>query len=126
MAEEFFDQPTGEDEEVLVNGNPVNTNVEFQSLPTRLQPFYNSPVMKRKGYSFRKKPKIIRSCRFSEDKEPDLHYRELMMLYTSWNDEDDLKKNMAGQNVATFKEAYLSWKEFIVVSTTPVRQNKSV
>ena len=35
----------------------------------------------------RKKPKIIRSVRYHKDKDPQNHYREQLMLYTSWRKE---------------------------------------
>ena len=35
----------------------------------------------------RKKPKIIRSVRYHKDKDPQNHYREQPMLYTSWRKE---------------------------------------
>ena len=35
----------------------------------------------------RKKPKIIRSVRYHKDKDPQNHYREQLILYTSWRKE---------------------------------------
>ena len=35
----------------------------------------------------RKKPKIIRPVRYHKDKDPQNHYREQLMLYTSWRKE---------------------------------------
>ena len=35
----------------------------------------------------RKKPKIIRSVRYHKEKDPGNHYREQLMLYTSWRKE---------------------------------------
>ena len=41
-----------------------------------------------------KKPKIIRSVRYHKDKDPENHYREQLMLYTSWRKESsDLIKD---------------------------------
>ena len=39
----------------------------------------------------RKKPRIIRSVRFNKEKDPENYYREQLMLYTSWrNEQKDL------------------------------------
>ncbi|PFX15052.1 hypothetical protein AWC38_SpisGene20755 [Stylophora pistillata] len=39
----------------------------------------------------RTKPRIIRSCWFNKEKEPEKHYRELIMLFTPWiNEETDI------------------------------------
>ena len=39
----------------------------------------------------RSKARIIRSCWFNKDIEPEKYYRELLMLFTSWrNEETDL------------------------------------
>ncbi|XP_078364558.1 uncharacterized protein LOC144648982 [Oculina patagonica] len=40
----------------------------------------------------RKKPKIIRSVRYHKDKDPENHYREQLMLYTSWRKEKHINK----------------------------------
>ena len=37
-----------------------------------------------KEYRRRKVPRILRSCRFNKEKEREKHFRELIMLYTSW------------------------------------------
>ena len=36
----------------------------------------------------RTKARIIRSCWFNKEKEPEKHYRELMMLFTPWRNEE--------------------------------------
>ena len=38
-------------------------------------------------YRKRAVPRILRTCRFNKEKEEEKHYRELLMLYTSWRDE---------------------------------------
>ena len=38
----------------------------------------------------RTKARIIRSCWFNKEKEPEKHYRELIMLFTPWRNETDI------------------------------------
>lgn len=50
----------------------------------------------------RKRPKIIRSVRFHKNKDPENYYREQLMLYTPWrNENNDLNKNCQ-----TYQERY--------------------
>jgi hypothetical protein len=114
-SENINNQPVAENEESIQNNPIINddTSHALDQLPRCLLPYYQSPHLKKKGYKFRSSPKIIRSCRFSEDKEPELHYRELMFLYTSWKCEADLKCNVDGIECSTYKEAYYSWKTII-------------
>jgi hypothetical protein len=71
---------------------------------------FSNPLYLKNLYVFRSSPKIIRSCRFSEEKDTELHYRELMMLYTPWKTEVELKNGLNGEDFSTFQEAYYSWK----------------
>ena len=34
-------------------------------------------------------PRILRTCRFNKEKEEEKHYRELLILYTVWRQEED-------------------------------------
>ena len=53
--------------------------------------------------------RIIRSVWFNREAQPEKHYRELLMLFTSWqNEETDLLKNYS-----TFKEHYLAQRDEI-------------
>ena len=52
----------------------------------------------------RTQARIIRSVWFNKEAQPEKHYRELIMLFTSWrNEETDLLKNYS-----TFEEHYLA------------------
>ena len=52
----------------------------------------------------RTQARIIRSVWFNKEAQPEKHYRELLMLFTSWqNEETDLLKNYS-----TFEEHYLA------------------
>ena len=46
----------------------------------------------------RKRAKIIRSVRFNKEKEPENYYREQLMLYTPWRNEQKAAKNTANKN----------------------------
>ena len=57
----------------------------------------------------RTKVRIIRSVWFNKEAQPEKHYRELIMLCTSWrNEETDLLKNYS-----TFEEHYLARRDEI-------------
>ncbi|XP_059178285.1 uncharacterized protein LOC131957470 [Physella acuta] len=50
----------------------------------------------------RKRPKVIRYCRFSRDKDPANYFREMVMLYSPWRDE--VKEIEEGNCEAIFLE----------------------
>ena len=57
----------------------------------------------------RTQARIIRSVWFNKEAQPEKHYRELLMLFTSWrNEETDLIKNYS-----TFEEHYLARRDEI-------------
>ena len=57
----------------------------------------------------RVKPRIIRSVWFNVKSQPEKHYRELIMLFTSWrNEEADLIGNSS-----SYQDRYLLLKEQI-------------
>ena len=57
----------------------------------------------------RTKAKIIHSAWFNKEAQPEKHYHELIMLFTSWrNEETDLLKNYS-----TFEEHYLARRDEI-------------
>ena len=96
---EAFDSDNEADDEEIDEDSHLH-------LPRRLVKFANSPKLKGIGYVFRSKARIIRSNRYSVDKEPELHYRELMMLYTPWKDEIDLKRNITGYTYIPPRPSY--------------------
>ena len=57
----------------------------------------------------RTKARIIRSCWFNKEKEPEKHYRELIMLFTPWrNEETDIIKETDIIGVcSSYKERYM-------------------
>ena len=59
-------------------------------------------------YYQRKRPKIIRTCRFNKQTDKEKHYRELLMLYTHWRNEEEL----IGDCI-TFEDRYLQVKESV-------------
>ena len=57
----------------------------------------------------RKKAKIIRSVRYNEDHDPENYYREQLMLYTTWRNENKL-----AQGYDSYENKYDALKEDIV------------
>ena len=67
----------------------------------------NDLTMKKhqKHINKRSKPRIIRSVWFSKDNHPEKHYRELLMLFTAWRNEDtDLLEDC---------ETYMKWCQML-------------
>ena len=60
-------------------------------------------------YRKRSVPRIMRTCRFNKEKEEEKHYRELLMLYTSWRDET---VDLIG-TAASYKSRYFEIKDII-------------
>ena len=54
-------------------------------------------------------PKILRTCRFNKEKEEEKHYRELLMLYTSWRDET---VDLIG-TATSYKSRYFEIKDMV-------------
>ena len=61
----------------------------------------------------RRIPKVIRYVHFSKEKDPELFYRELLMLHTAWRNEEDLKGNSGG----SYEQEFLS-KETEITDAT--------
>ena len=79
-----------ENDDELLNDNP-GVSTESKELKKRTQ------------------ARIIRSVWFNKEAQPEKHYRELLMLFTSWrNEETDLLKNYS-----TFEEHYLARRDEI-------------
>ena len=67
----------------------------------------NDLTMKKhqKHINKRSKPRIIRSVWYSKDNHPEKHYRELLMLFTAWRNEDtDLLEDC---------ETYMKWCQML-------------
>ena len=78
------------DDELLLNDNP-GVSAGSKELKKRTQ------------------ARIVRSVWFNKEAQPEKHYRELLMLFTSWrNEETDLLKNYS-----TFEEHYLARRDEI-------------
>ena len=60
-------------------------------------------------YRKRSVPRILRTCRFNKEKEEEKHYRELLMLYTSWRDE---RIDLIG-TTTSYKSRYFEIKEIV-------------
>ena len=61
------------------------------------------------GYRKRSVPRILRTCRFNKEKEEEKHYRELLMLYTSWRDET---VDLIG-TATSYKSRYFEIKDIV-------------
>ena len=62
-----------------------------------------------KNVKKRSKARIIRSVWYNKEKDPEKHYRELIMLFTSWRNEDT---DLIG-NCSSYQEHFLLVKETI-------------
>ena len=60
-------------------------------------------------YRKRAVPRILRTCRFNKEKEEEKHYRELLMLYTSWRDET---VDLIG-TATSYKSRYFEIKDIV-------------
>ena len=60
-------------------------------------------------YRKRSVPRILRTCRFNKEKEEEKHYRELLMLYTSWRDET---VDLIG-TATSYKSRYFEIKDIV-------------
>ena len=60
-------------------------------------------------YRKRSVPRILRTCRFNKEKEEEKHYRELLMLYTSWRDET---VDLIG-TATSYKSKYFEIKDIV-------------
>ena len=70
----------------------------------------------------RKKPKIIRSVRFNETKDPENYYREKIMLYTPWrNEKKDLLKDFQ-----TYQDRFKTIKDLIEKNSKEYENNCDV
>ena len=76
-------------------------------------PFISEHALRKSGYKMRRiKARIIRTRRYDENNNPENYYREHLMLYTSWRDEDELLYQN-DTHYSTYKEAYEARKEDI-------------
>ena len=78
IPETLFDVNTTDDEPYNMDNNVD----EEQSEPQQLKLRGGMKLVERK------KPKIIRSIRFHKSKDPENHYREQLMLYSPWRNEN--------------------------------------
>ena len=78
IPETLFDVNTTDDEPYNMDNNVDEEQSETQQLKLR----GGMKLVKRK------KPKIIRSIRFHKSKDPENHYREQLMLYSPWRNEN--------------------------------------
>ena len=54
-------------------------------------------------------PRILRTCQFNKEKEEEKHYREVLMLYTSWRDE---RVDLIG-TATSYKSRYFEIKDIV-------------
>ena len=60
-------------------------------------------------YRKRSVPRILRTCRFNKEKEEEKHYRELLMLYTTWRQEN---VDLIG-TATSYKNRYFEIKDIV-------------
>ena len=60
-------------------------------------------------YRKRSVPRILRTCRFNKEKEEEKHYRELLMRYTAWRQEE---VDLIG-TATSYKNRYFEIKDIV-------------
>ena len=60
-------------------------------------------------YRKRSVPRILRTCRFNKEKEEEKHYREILMLYTAWRQEE---VDLIG-TATSYKNRYFEIKDIV-------------
>ena len=99
LPETLFDANTNDDDPYKMDDD-IN---EEQSEPLQLKLKGGMKLVKRT------KPKIIRSVRFHKSKDPENHYREQLMLYSPWRNENtDLLRGCE-----TYQERFSKIKEVV-------------
>lgn len=103
LPETLFDANTNDDDPY----NKDDDINEGQSEPQELKIKGGMKLVKRT------KPKIIRSVRFHKSKDPENHYREQLMLYSPWRNENiDLLRNCE-----TYQERFSQVKELVICNS---------
>ena len=97
ISDENSSGENSEDEEVVENGNTASDLIHIAKNGTK--------------YKYRKVPKVIRYVRYNQTKDPENYYREQLMLFMPWRNEE---KDLLG-SFGTYRAHYNTMKESLEI-----------
>ena len=97
ISDEISSDENSEDEEVVENGNTASGLIHIAKNGTK--------------YKYRKVPKVIRYVRYNQTKDPENYYREQLMLFMPWRNEE---KDLFG-SFGTYRAHYNTMKESLEI-----------
>ena len=93
ISDENSSDENSEDEEMVENGNTASDLIHIAKNGTK--------------YKYRKVPKVIRYVRYNQTKDPENYYREQLMLFMPWRNE---QKDLLG-SFGTYRAHYNTMKD---------------
>ena len=97
ISDENSSDENSEDEEMAENGNTASDLIHIAKNGTK--------------YKYRKVPKVIRYVRYNQTKDPENYYREQLMLFMPWRNE---QKDLLGF-FGTYRAHYNTMKESLEI-----------
>ena len=97
ISDENSSDENSEDEEMVENGNTASDLIHIAKNGTK--------------YKYRKVPKVIRYVRYNQTKDPENYYREQLMLFMPWRNE---QKDLLG-SFGTYRAHYNTMKESLEI-----------
>ena len=97
ISDENSSDENSEDEEMAENGNTASDLIHIAKNGTK--------------YKYRKVPKVIRYVRYNQTKDPENYYREQLMLFMPWRNE---QKDLLG-SFGTYRAHYNTMKESLEI-----------
>ena len=97
ISDENSSDENSEDEEMVENGNTASDLIHIAKNGTK--------------YKYRKVPKVIRYVRYNQTKDPENYYREQLMLFMPWRNE---QKDLLG-SFGTYRAHYITMKESLEI-----------
>ena len=97
ISDENSSDDNSEDEEMVENGNTASNLIHMAKNGTK--------------YTYRKVPKVIRYVRYNQSKDSETYYREQLMLFMPWRNE---QKDLIG-SFGTYRAHYNTMKESLEI-----------
>ena len=97
ISDENSSDENSEDEEMVENGNTASDLIHIAKNGTK--------------YKYRKVPKVIRYVRYNQTKDPENYYREQLVLFMPWRNE---QKDLLG-SFGTYRAHYNTMKESLEI-----------
>lgn len=109
------------------NGNDFNDELfDINETQSEEVDFKTEEYDLRGGFKLTRRtvPKVFRSVRYNKNKDPENYYREQLMLYVPWRNEDkDLNHD---HGCGTFEEKYESLKDVISKNSFPYEHHSDI